>query len=509
MPIPATETPVRSAAVEAGAVQSRPGGTAPRKATVYIADDNPVLLQGLERALDSSGYSVRTAESGPELLAMLENGGGPPDILLLDVMMPHMTGLDVLERVHQDSRWKDLPVMLITAMNDEALPVSALQSGAVDFLTKPFRLGELLARIEAHVQRYRALRRAQAESDVRLQTLDVIRELNRAVTATEMFELVTARASEIWGVSRCSVIVFDSAGVGRIVSSSESDTAVGRLLELERYPEIREAVRTGEPLLVEDVATATLFDDMRTEWQAQGLPAPVRSVVVVPLGLSHNSRGVLILRSTADEPPLGRAAVAVATQVVDAMILALGRAHIYEALLDEQRELDVLAHTDELTGCATRRSLMNRLSEEFFLARRHGQPLSVVILDLDGFKEINDGHGHLAGDKVLRALGQFLRGESGLRARDCAGRYGGDEFVVVLPNTDAAGALRFAERTRGHLAEQGFSFEGHEFQATLSAGVASWGPADSEVTSPDALLSRADRALYGAKSDGRDVVRLA
>lgn len=123
--------------------------------TVFIAEDNPILLQGLGRALSANGYQVRTAEDGTAVMGMLRASEVPPDLLLLDVMMPGMSGLEVMRAVHAEPRWADVPVMLITAAKDESSAATAVHDGAVDVLIKPFRLGELLARIETHVYRYR------------------------------------------------------------------------------------------------------------------------------------------------------------------------------------------------------------------------------------------------------------------------------------------------------------------------------------------------------------------
>lgn len=120
-----------------------------RPTSVYIAEDNPILLQGLERALTSNGYEVRTAEGGRALLDLLEEN--LPDIMVIDVMMPGMSGIEVIEALRADARTATLPVMLITAAAEEMLPASRLDRDRVDLLMKPFRLNDLLSRIEDNV----------------------------------------------------------------------------------------------------------------------------------------------------------------------------------------------------------------------------------------------------------------------------------------------------------------------------------------------------------------------
>ena len=473
-----------------------------RPATVLVADDNPSILQGLERALKVTGYYVRTANSGRGVLDLLEQEEEAPDLLLLDVMMPEMTGLEVLRTLRQNPRWVDTPVVLITATNDGALPVSALRDGAVDFLTKPFRLDELLARVASHVSRHRELRQAREQARMRLQAIDLIRELNRVVTADEMFHLVTSRTSEILGVGRCSVLVVQQGEeVARVAASSEPELTEGLELELEVYPEIREALHTGKPVMVQDVSTSPLFDGVRDQWERRGLPVPLRSVIVVPFPITEQMTGLFVERATVDEPGLGDEAAELAQRVVEAIVQACGRVQLFQKLVDQRKRLHDLAHTDELTNCDTRRSIISYLQAELEAARHSGEPLSIVVLDLDHFKDVNDSFGHLAGDAVLRALGSWL-GTEGLRAHDRAGRYGGDEFVVVLPGTGTAGAASFAERVRAHFASVPFVFGEMVVRASLSAGVACW--PEVEAVSAEELISVADAALYQAKQQGRN-----
>lgn len=119
--------------------------------TIFVAEDNAILLQGLRRALSANGYAVEPAEDGPALLRLLEEAESPPHLVLLDEMMPGMTGLEVLRFLREDHRWANIPAMLITAAADEELSASARDAGAVDVLIKPFRLNELLERVARQV----------------------------------------------------------------------------------------------------------------------------------------------------------------------------------------------------------------------------------------------------------------------------------------------------------------------------------------------------------------------
>ena len=171
-----------------------------------------------------------------------------------------------------------------------------------------------------------------------------------------------------------------------------------------------------------------------------------------------------------------------------------------EQLLSREHELEQLAYRDELTGLANRRFAVRQLHAEISRARRHGQELSLVILDADRFKSLNDRHGHLAGDAVLRGLGERLRDR--LREEDVVARFGGEEFLVILPDTGAEGAAAVAEDVRAAVAAEPFAIGRIALPLTVSAGYATWDGEDL-----DRLIARADRGLYAAKDAGRDCVR--
>ena len=171
-----------------------------------------------------------------------------------------------------------------------------------------------------------------------------------------------------------------------------------------------------------------------------------------------------------------------------------------EQLLTRERELERLAYYDELTGLPNRRSVLRQLEALLSRGRRHGHALAVLMVDADHFKALNDRHGHAAGDAALRALAERL-GER-LRAEDVIGRFGGEEFVIGLPDAEAAGAAAVAEDVRAAVAERPMTIDGHALTLTVSVG---WAPWHDE--SLEQLLALADDALYEAKAAGRNCVR--
>jgi two-component system cell cycle response regulator len=179
-------------------------------------------------------------------------------------------------------------------------------------------------------------------------------------------------------------------------------------------------------------------------------------------------------------------------------VAAAGRTKVLQQeLLEQTRRLESLIFEDSLTGLANRRFILSQLGAQVSGARRHGRPLSVAIIDIDHFKAVNDTHGHDAGDRVLVAVATALAGH--LRAEDQLGRLGGEEFLAVLPDTDAAAAERVTEKLRCESGLAVVDYEGADLAVTVSIGVATW---DGEA--PEVLLRRADDALYAAKAAGRD-----
>ncbi|MGQ0642395.1 MAG: GGDEF domain-containing protein, partial [Gemmatimonadaceae bacterium] len=171
----------------------------------------------------------------------------------------------------------------------------------------------------------------------------------------------------------------------------------------------------------------------------------------------------------------------------------------------DNRRLEQLASTDPLTDVLNRRALAERLLGEMERVRRYETTVSILLIDLDFFKRVNDTHGHLVGDDVLTEVAELL--QRAVRAVDVVARFGGEEFVIVLPETGAPGAAAFAERIREHVEAKTFveASDGSGLRITASIGVAIF-PSPGVQTVED-LLAKADQALYRAKAEGRNLVR--
>jgi diguanylate cyclase (GGDEF)-like protein len=265
----------------------------------------------------------------------------------------------------------------------------------------------------------------------------------------------------------------------------------------------RPALEASRPVLIEDARTHSLFANMREAWAREGKNVEIRSVATVPFSIDRWRSGVLFLRTDRPERNLAPEDITFAEVVIRAAVAAIRRAQALETTRADNRRLEALATTDPLTRVLNRRALLDRLNAEVDRAKRYSSALTLLLLDVDHFKQINDTAGHLAGDSVLRQLGALL--EEARRKVDIVARYGGEEFVAILPETSSEGGVTFADRLRERIAEQIFDIGAESpVRLTVSIGIATFPSA--RVNSTEDLFARADEALYRAKAGGRNQV---
>lgn len=486
-------------------------------ARILIADDDPAILHTMTWVLKEHGYEVAAAQQGSAVFELLEER--LPDLVLLDVMFPDTDGYQILERIKSDERWRDIPVMMISSLPPEEAAVRTLGLGAADFIKKPFRVKELLARIQAQL-RMRAILRSAAESlrhteeevvrlreeaESRRKLVDILHDVTDDLSSDEIYHLLARRVARALELTHCSVIIKRDGDSPRVVATAFEQASIRDFaLDLDRYPEIRAALESGSPVLVEDVMTSPLYTDVRAGWEREGTHVTTRSVIALPFAIEATQAGVFFLRRAVDEPPLTQENVEFADTVIKAAIGAIQRARLLETTMADNRRLEMLAHTDPLTEVMNRRALTERLTAELERVRRYDSQVSLLLIDLDHFKRINDTFGHLVGDDVLMEVATLL--QRAVRSVDVVARYGGEEFVIVLPETKQPGAVAFAERIRELVEGHPFTQpEGGPLVLTASVGVASY-PSPGLETTED-LFAKADQALYRAKADGRNRVR--
>ncbi len=504
-------------------VRWRDAGAEPRLpvSRILVVDDDDAVRESVTWVLEEQGYEVVGANGGAALLEQLAHQDQrPPDLILLDITMPDADGVQLLARVKAEERWRDVPVLMLSSVPPEDATVRTLGLGAADFIRKPFRGRELVARVQAQLRAgatlqatrdalaraEHELRRARDDAENRGKLVDILHEVTGDIAAHEVYHVLARRVARALAVSHCAVILAGQGDArGMVASAFENPRLQNVWVALDDFPEVRRALDTGEPVLIEEVATDPLYDGDRTPLGLDHVEIPLRSAIALPFAIDGGQSGVFLLRRTPDQPPLGREDVAFARAVISAAVAAVQRAQVIESTRADNARLEQLATTDSLTAVLNRRALTERLTREMERALRSDGSVALLMIDVDHFKRVNDTHGHLVGDAVLRDMADLLTAEVG--RQEMVGRFGGEEFVVVLPETDDDGAAAFAERVRARVAAH--DFPGRENAAplrlTASIGVATF-PA-ALIENVEDLFARADAALYRAKADGRNRVR--
>ncbi|MBI2889970.1 MAG: diguanylate cyclase [Nitrospirae bacterium] len=459
-------------------------------ATVLVVEDSPENLDLLRDVLASRGYNVLAARDGTQGLALYRADG--PDLVLLDLRMPGLSGMEVLRSIRESEGERRVPVIVITGSEDLRTKVHTLDAGADDFLAKPFEPKELLARVKAH------LRAKELTDDLRfnLQKAQQFAEFGRATNVLERADLervLREHLPRLCDAELFSVYVINRAGT-HIERWADNHPGEGLdpLVEIARPGIMERTVKTAAPV--------TLMDYGFSEFTPRSTNGKYRTPFAACYPLARSADRVLgvlninnLLRPAFDEMDHLNL-----TRVSNHLALAVRNIQLHEEVREQSRR-------DSLTGLLNHGSFMEGLENLFRTAVRHHRPLAVVMLDVDHFKLVNDRHGHPFGDRMLVAIARALTRET--RQEDLVARYGGEEFALALPETDRAGAVALAERILARVREVEMPAEGESVRVTVSGGAAVLAPEAMPAKSD--LVRRADEALYAAKSQGRDRVAAA
>ncbi len=450
-------------------------------ARILVVDDIPANVKLLEARLIAEYFEVLTADNGRDALDICDRT--QVDVVLLDIMMPDMDGFEVCERLKANPRTAHIPVVMVTALDQPSDRVRGLKAGADDFLTKPVNDLQLISRVK---------------SLVRLKTLsDELRI--RADTAQSIGIDDPLRLSEGRLEDAAQVLLVDSRGSSqeRIIKTLKPIAVVTAMSDPQAA--VFDAAENPYDLVIvngnlDDYDPLRLCSQLRSLERTRFIPILLitehgdEQMIVRALDLGVND---YIVR------PLDP------NELVARTLTQIRRKRFNDRLRHSVTQTIELAVTDGLTGLHNRRYLDSHLKMLFTRAQARGKSLSVCITDIDRFKQVNDTYGHDAGDEVLKEFAMRVR--STVRGADLACRYGGEEFVVVMPDTAADVAALIAERLRSIIESKPFVLKGTgvSLDITASMGIATAGRG---IDTPEQLLKQADLALYQAKRDGRNRV---
>ena len=449
-------------------------------ALILVVDDVPANVKLLEVKLTNEYYDVITAKDGFEAIAQAKQH--KPDIILLDVMMPGMDGFETCRRMKEDAAISHIPVVMVTALSDPSDRVSGLEAGADDFLTKPINDTALLARVRSLVRIKVLLDELRLRDKTGLQ-MGILSENQNSFTSDVSGAHIVLIDDDVVQSAKLSerlqanyrVTVIDEAT--RAIPTLQGLHDVDLIIittQLNDADALRICAHMRNVESIRNVPIVMLVDEEEMQLVLKGLELGINDYLMLPV--DHNEMSARVK-----------------TQI--------RRKKYQDALKQNYQSSISMAVTDALTGLYNRHYLDAHLHNMVANCIANKKPLSLLIMDMDHFKSVNDTYGHDCGDEVLKQLAKHIIDT--VRSSDLAARIGGEEFVILMPEADAKAAYGLAERIRTSVERTPFTITNEVGQIfkTLSIGLSSL---NLNGDTPVDLIKRADVSLYQAKNTGRN-----
>lgn len=486
---------------------------------LLVVDDEPAIHKLITLQFSKRQYQVISCLRSTEVLDKVVSE--KPDLVLMDLMMPELDGISATRRIRNLELESYLPIIVVTARKDVRDVVAALDAGADDYISKPFQFDELHARVRNMLRLKKLQDNLLHKSRELNEASDQILRLNKVLTDTNrqlqkkiydfhnLFEISFKVMGEVETVKLINTALLNVLGI------FAAKSALLLLQDPEDHDLFRAVASKG--IMNEEIQNLEILrhdklihylELIKRPFQVSEVVREFRQVVhllnkleirvVAPLFRKEEIFGALCLGQNVKEEEYSPDILELLGIVSNMLSVALNNAHNFE-------KIKALSYTDGMTGLHNYRFFKLRLREELARARRNESEVSLLILDVDFFKNYNDTLGHPAGDEVLRKLSAILK--QTVRDNDIVARYGGEEFAIILPATGSEGAHALGERIREKVEEHYFPREEIQPNGTLtiSVGISTF-PVDAVVL--EDFIIMADQALYHAKATGRNKVVL-
>ncbi|MEX2571009.1 MAG: diguanylate cyclase [Gemmatimonadota bacterium] len=465
--------------------------------TILVVDDSPEILESTRRLLEKEGHHVLTATNGKEALKVLEQRS--VHVLVSDYFMPAMTGEELVRQIRASGDHLTQIILATGYSGEKPARVMMQQLDIQGYHDKSEGAQKLLLWVDTALKAYRHVVAMEKHRKGLRFILDLTPDLHRLQPIDELLEALLWQLEALLGAENSFLATVDEAPSedAQDEVEPEGECFIAIADSPDQLQELRIRVGTGRFLAGDSVRTvsedlASLIDNAL----ATRAPHSEDDCSVVPLVLGKRPIGVIYLDR--------RTGFAKDRELLE-VFASQAAAAIQNALLYD------MATIDPLTGTYLRGFATQQLEHAIKRSLRRGDPLSLLMIDLDRFKEINDRYGHQVGDRALAAVGELLH--IAVRETDVVGRYGGDEFMVVLPETPPVGAQIVANRLLARVAKLTVDAEGTAVPIRLSVGIGTLlaesddadGPIERDglTRAADSLIGSADRALYAAKGTGR------
>ena len=448
-------------------------------ALILVVDDLLPNRKLLEAKLKGEYYNVMTAEGGIQALEIVKET--PPDVILLDVMMPDMDGFETCRAIKSNPKTADIPIVMVTALSELKDRIEGLNAGADDFLTKPINDLALFARI-------RSLVRLKSMTD----------ELKlRDVTADHMNERLAP--DKINDISGSKIMIVDDDEI----QAQQIHHKLNELkIEVDVVNEPQVAVKMTETKSFDMIMVSTqmaaadglhLCTHLRSQEKTRNTPLLIiveddnTDLLIKALDMGINDYLITPIESS---------------EVIARVKIQVRRKKYQDELTATRDENLEMAIRDGLTNLYNRRYFDSHIQVMLKDSLTTGKPMALVMVDMDHFKQVNDTYGHQSGDDILKELAKRIM--DNVRPTDLVARYGGEEFVIIMPDTSLKNAAEVADRVRKIVEAKEFAISAppHKINKTISLGL-SIAKNDDTI---EKLINRADKALYHVKNTGRNKV---